>query len=412
MYHMKRFLLVLFSSARVLLQRGGRAVRLARRTDARLDWMLVSTKIFWTCLLLATAGLAGCASPGVPKPPSLHLPEKVTDLQAERVGAEVRLTWTTPANTTDGEAIRTVSTAVVCRSAGRVAACVPVRQLPVTPGQAEAEDALPGTLRVGADSVVEYRVELKNGRGRSAGASEPVFAAGGRAPEMPVGVAASSRREGVLVTWEPDTGGAAGVMMELHRTGPEGAAGAAKGVAPAAKPARKARAGPAFTDNKSPAGQVTMMADSAGQRNGMVDRSARDGEAYTYVAQRVRSVKVAGRTLEMRSAPSAPVKVIYRNTFAPQAPSGLACVPGGGFGAAPSIDLSWEPNGEVDLAGYKVYRTVDGGAAALLTEKLLPGPAYRDLGVSAGHTYGYRVTAVDAHRNESAASAEVQERLR
>src|ERR1035441_4608651 len=50
--------------------------------------------------------LAGCASPGPPLPPSLKLPEVVTDLTARRVGDQVMLHWTTPTRTTDKLLIR------------------------------------------------------------------------------------------------------------------------------------------------------------------------------------------------------------------------------------------------------------------------------------------------------------------
>src|SRR5579863_10782647 len=61
----------------------------AKRLTARFGWMLA-----------LGVGLAGCASPGPPLPPSLKLPEVVSSgLTATRVGDEVRLHWTTPART-------------------------------------------------------------------------------------------------------------------------------------------------------------------------------------------------------------------------------------------------------------------------------------------------------------------------
>lgn len=358
---------------------------------------------------LAVLWVGGCASPGVPRPPSLHLPEIAADLQAERVGGEVRLTWKTPATTTDGEAVRGGLSAVLCRRQG-TGACVPLRQFGVVPGISTAIDALPGTLRVGADSLLEYRVELRNDRGRSAGASEGVFAAGGRAPETPAPVLAVARREGVLVTWEPAAGGAAGVVVQLRRTG-----GVAVKPGPPARPVApaKKRVTAPFGGGEKPAdGAVVLVAEGSGDQHGMLDRSARAGETYTYVAERLRHTQAGGRTLELRSAAAPPVTIVYRDLFPPQAPVGLATVPGGGFGAAPSIDLSWEPNGESDLLGYKVYRSVDGGAQVLLTAQPVVAAAYRDLRVAPGHQYVYRVLAVDTHGNQSALSVEAREDLR
>ena len=294
-------------------------------------------------------------------------------------------------------------------SAGHVGAIAPLRQVAVVPGATVFEDALPGPARVGTISLLEYRVELRNDHGRSAGLSEPAYAAAGRAPDMPAGVAAAPRREGVLVTWQPDGGGAADTGMELRRTGPaETGPRDPKTAAPATK---KPRAAGSFGVGEKPKdGPVVLIADA--DAGGMLDRSARDGQTYTYVAQRVRTARVDGHALQLRSLPSAPVTVLVHSTAAPAVPRGLATVPGGGFGAAPSIDLSWEPNGEEDLLGYKVYRATDGGTAVLLTGTPVTGPAYRDVQVAPGHTYGYRVSAVDRRGNESGLGPEMRESLR
>lgn len=353
--------------------------------------------------LILAAGLCGCASPGVPKPPSLRLPAKAANLQAERVAGEVRLTWTTSADTTDGDAIRGGISAALCRRQGK-GACVPVRQISVLPGPSAITDSLPATLRVGADSVISYQVDLKNDRGHSAGASEPAFAAAGRAPETPAGVAAKSRRDGVLLTWQPEAGGAPGATVEVQRTGPD-----QKPAAPVKAAGRKGTfAGP----QKPTDGKLTLVAEGANSASGMVDRAVKSGETYTYVAERVRHVQLGGHALELHSAAAPALTIAYRDTFPPVAPVGLATIPGGGLGGEPSIDLSWEPNSEPDLAGYRVYRAVDGGPSALLTPTLVANAAFRDLKVARGHTYLYRVTAVDAQGNESPQSAAAREVLR
>ena len=56
----------------------------------------------------------------------------------------------------------------------------------------------------------------------------------------------------------------------------------------------------------------------------------------------------------------------------------------------PAIDLSWEPDLEPRVAGYRVYRRdLDGDAASVwqqLGSELMPMAAYRDLSVVAGST--------------------------
>src|ERR1043165_650107 len=57
-------------------------------------------------LILALSALLGCGVPGAPLPPSAEIPKFIGDLKAQRKGAIVTLTWTTPTETSDGELIR------------------------------------------------------------------------------------------------------------------------------------------------------------------------------------------------------------------------------------------------------------------------------------------------------------------
>jgi hypothetical protein len=151
---------------------------------------------------------------------------------------------------------------------------------------------------------------------------------------------------------------------------------------------------------------------------GTIDRTVQMGESYQYTAQRVRSVSLAGHTLELRSAVSPPVTIAMRRTFPPHAPTGLEAVPGGATAADRSIDLSWDPNTDSDMIGYNVYRQdvdskgVAAGTAARLNQTPVVGPAYRDQTAMAGRRYAYRVTAIDSAGNESAPSDAAQEILR
>jgi fibronectin type 3 domain-containing protein len=116
---------------------------------------------------------------------------------------------------------------------------------------------------------------------------------------------------------------------------------------------------------------------------------------------------VGGRVLVVRGPESAAVGFAMRDVFPPKGVTGLVAVPGTG-----SIDLSWEAGSEADLAGYRVYRREGEGREVRLNGELVVGPAYRDTTAVAGVTYGYRVTAVDASGNESAAGEVVREGLR
>ena len=75
----------------------------------------------------------------------------------------------------------------------------------------------------------------------------------------------------------------------------------------------------------------------------------------------------------------------------PAAPIGLSGTP---FNQGAS--LTWNANGESDLAGYNIYRgTVSGGPYAKVNVSLLTSPNYGDSGLTNGTPYYYVVKAVD-----------------
>ena len=376
---------------------------------------------------------AGCASPGQPRPPSLNLPEVVKDLTAERVGDVVELRWTTPEKTTDRLDVKGPMTAEVCRLAvasTASSACLPVARLPVQPGPAKAAEALAPSLTVDPPALLAYRVQILNAHGRSAGPSPEAFAASGMAPPAVEQLRAVATADGAMVEWQKKDTTA---VVELDRL-PVGADGVA--VEPvAAKAPSKASSKPLI--KKQTAGKPTVAKTPKLQQSppapvevklrtppaladagGTIDHSAAMGESYRYTAQRVRTVSLDGHRLELRSFASGPVMVAMRNMFAPRAPAGLEAVAGGATAGERSIDLSWTPNTERDLAGYIVYRQeIDAkGVAASTATRLNPtpvaGPAYRDPTAVAGRRYAYFLTAINAAGIESPPSEAVQETVR
>ena len=345
--------------------------------------------------------LGGCASPGNPRPPSLHLQQIAAAPQAERLGDQVILTWTIPAATTDGGKPEPPLTAVVCRevvpTTAAAAPCTPVARLPTAPGSnGRAVDTLPPALLAKPD-LLAYRVELLNRRGRSAGLSQPAFAVAGPAPAPAGPLALSGRAEGTLIAWAaaPSPG-----LMQVTRT-PASAA-----------PAKPAAPRPSSGLGNDPQAPVLLRPpDRAHAAAGIIDASVLDpraeGVAFRYVAQRVETLTLAGHTLELHGLPSPPAVFAYAYTFPPPPPSGLLAIPA----VSPSeIDLSWEPSASAEPLGYNVFRRGPGESAfSLLNARPVASLSYRDAAVVAGRTYVYRVTAVDRHKNQSAPSPEAQE---
>ena len=362
-------------------------------------------------VLALAAGLAGCANPAMPKPPTLNLPQLAENVTAERVGDRVRLEWTTAANTTDRLKVKGPVTAVICREGagkGKAAVCAPLGRTQVAIGASEAVVTLPADLLTGPVRVVRLRVELENDKGRSAGRTDAVLVAGGAAPPGVEGLTVTGTREGALVRWQkvPDGG-----EVELKRVLEEAAPKPVK-----AEPVKSSTTKPAgsrppsskpSTSRASAVAVVTLKVDS-GDAGGMEDAGVERLARYRYTAQRVRRVTVDGHELEMRGPESGSVEFTYRDIFAPEEPSGLAAVLGDASDA--SIDLSWEASSATDIAGYNVYRRDAGGVQKLTSEPVVAA-AFRDKTAVAGVSYTYWVTAVDATGNESKPSGEVTEKL-
>ncbi|WP_353064809.1 fibronectin type III domain-containing protein [Tunturibacter psychrotolerans] len=397
---------------------------------------------------LPIAFLAGCASPGPPHAPSLNLPEVVRDLTADRTGNQVTLHWTTPEKTTDHLAIKGAMTAEICRvttpisqPAASTPACTEVTRLPVSSGPSHAEETLPSSLTLDPASLLAYRVQLFNAHGRTAGPSAEAFAAAGAAPPSVEQLHATSTREGVQLEWQQkDTTSPVQLDRFLATSastavapGPVNAASSTASKPTSRSKLRKAsppststsaKATPAksqavaMTSSKTPDEVKLETPKEVVDAGGTVDRTAQKGESYRYTARRLRDISLEGHKLELRSDLSSPVTVTMLDTFPPGVPTGLEAVPGGATPSDRSIDLSWTPDIDADLAGYSVYRqevTSAGqvaGSATRLNSTPIVGPAYRDQTAVPGHRYAYRVTAVDASGNESAPSADVQETLR
>jgi fibronectin type 3 domain-containing protein len=71
------------------------------------------------------------------------------------------------------------------------------------------------------------------------------------------------------------------------------------------------------------------------------------------------------------------------------------------------VTLTWNASTST-VTGYNVYRsTVSGGPYTKINSSLVNATTYVDTGVTAGQTYYYVVTSVDASSVESANSAEI-----
>jgi len=378
--------------------------------------------VVWTTFI----ALCGCANPGPPLPPTLNLPQVVpaNGLTAARVGGEVRLHWTTPSQTTDKLPIKGPIRAEICRDlvvaslakggANTKTPCSVAARVPVAAGASDAVDRLPATLTVGPARRLSYRVQLLNRAGRTAGPSAAVSVAAGDAPGPVEGFAGSVTKAGVVLRWRIGAPGPGDTELATAEPGRVELDRIALDPVAAASPERKS----GLPGAQKQATETRLRASAGrGDAGGAVDRTAEMGHSYSYTAQRVDAVVLGGQALELRSVPSATLTFTLRDEFPPDVPAGLVAVPGlagEGGPAKPAVDLSWEPDMEAGVAGYRVYRREVGedgsGAWKLLDSELVTTSAYRDMTVVAGRRYAYRVTAVSTAGHESGPSGEAVEK--
>ena len=325
-----------------------------------------------------------------PLPPSLKLPEPVTDLTAQRTGNQVTLHWTMPKRTTDKVLLKGDQKVRVCRRLD-TEPCIDVGDLLFAPQKTgDFTDHLPAALTSGAPRPLNYTVDLQNHAGRTAGPSNTAITSAGAAPPLIVDLQGQVQPDGIVLTWTS--------------AGPSGLSGNEQTI----RIERKLVQPPGAPKTTVPLEQT--LEYSGADQGHVLDRDAALDHTYTYTVQRIAKLTLEDKSFEVTSAPSATITVNARDVFPPAVPVGLQAI---ADPEARAIDLSWQPNTEADLAGYMVYRREAGASAApdRISSPAQPAPSFRDTNVQPGHTYEYSVSAVDRDGNESAHSPEVEESL-
>jgi len=350
-------------------------------------------------LLTSTLWMAvGCATPGTPLPPSLHLPRPVEDLQAERKGERVVLSWSQPTITTDRQNITRLGVTQVCRAFRQfpMASCVElVKQLPLSElqtGNGERhemvvwEDALPAGS-TDASATVTYAIEVLNTNGRSAGFSNQVRVSLAPTLAPPIDLKVEVQTDGVHLTWVEPPHEASSSSVRFHF-----------------RVFRRLL-------SVKPAQREFTVVDDVALANGtstFLDHSFEWEQTYEYKVTPISEVIGPTQPVEVQGEDSSIVKVTVRDIFPPEKPTAVQAV-FSGAGQRPFIDLSWAPNSEADLAGYNVFRREGSDDARQVNKQVVKSPSFRDEAVQPGVTYTYSVSAVDLRGNESPRSEEAHE---
>jgi hypothetical protein len=348
-------------------------------------------------LIAFVAVLTGCGTPGAPQPPSLQLARPVEDLAASRKGNKVQLDWTLPRKNTDRTLVKNIPQSRVCRHDGTalMSGCTTVATVSnPKPEEKRKDETLPAVRMKYVDTLppqlgeqdpagfVRYGVEIMNTRDRSAGLSNQVLIPVAPTIAPPEHITAKVEADGVLLSWN-------GVAV------------------PAAPPGLTYR----YRVMRSPAGAnaYIALADVEPESEGFyLDKTFGWETKYDYRITPITMVHSKDLNMAVEGDDSPLATTFTRDTYPPSEPSGLQAV-FSSVGQKPFIDLTWAPNMDSDLAGYNVFRGVDGGEPVKLNKQLIPVPSFRDDGVVPGKTYRYSVSAIDLRGNESGRSAETTE---
>lgn len=353
-----------------------------------------------SALVLSAAAILslGCGTPGAPLPPSLGIPKPVSDLEVVRTGSTVRITWTNPRETTDGELIRKPGTVLVYRRVSTEASGQRVADVVLKPTLKEQQlgvkqtvtDSLTEILSGGTAAkladFVSYTVVAESGLGKNGGPSEEADV-----PLVPVlpqpQITLKVLPGGVVIAWQnaeiaQNRGSFQASYLYRIMRQEEGA-----------KEPVKAGEAPAV-----------------GSEIEFLDPGVEWQKSYQYWVTPVTSWRLAGKHGEVEGESSSEATILANDIFPPARPYGLQAV-SSGQAEQPGIDLTWTPNTDQDLAGYNVYRQVSDQAPAKINSELVKTPSFHDGNVQPGATYIYSVSAVDLRGNESDRSEQAQESI-
>jgi hypothetical protein len=118
-------------------------------------------------------------------------------------------------------------------------------------------------------------------------------------------------------------------------------------------------------------------------------------------------------TLQVQFLPTAAGAVTGQLTISSNSTGGgsaVVALSGTGTAVAHSVDLSWSPptSSTDPVAGYNVYRSLNGGTPQMLNSTPITATTYVDNSVVSGSTYTYTAESVDANGVQSAPSNQIE----
>lgn len=349
--------------------------------------------------------MTGCGAPGEPVPPAPPVAVAISDLTAHQAGDGVQLTFTMPGRSITGDRLLSTPAVEVLRGAAKPDGSPDLRSLRVV-------DAIPGALaekyfvgdkiqftdpltpqetKAQGGNIAIYSVRTRLSQKRASANSNIISLRVFSVPARVTSVEPRVTEPAIELKWAAVNRTSAGDPLNVA---------AHYNIYRAELGADSMDLASHDASQLNLNGKLQLLASQPEQIYS--DRSFEFGKTYAYVVRSV--LNRDGAALE--SADSTPAVVTPRDTFPPAVPQAIsAAVLPGETENALVVDLSWSINVESDFAGYRVYRSEQPDTKGqLLTQELLPTPAYRDTSVQPARRYWYVVTAVDRAGNESAPS--------
>ncbi len=323
----------------------------------------------WPVALAGTI-LVGCGKVGPPLPPEPRGPLSPGKVVARQIGRQVIVAFTVslPRGMRPAQQPGRAEVVRVDYEPGRRAPADPdaFRRRGRTIATLDLEPLEPGSRQRVTDPTLDwqgddptgrtlrYGVRILDRRGRPSPLVVARDLVAVDPPPPPAGLTAEATGDGIRLEWQAPPGENAG--FNVYR-------GSAQGSIPE-QPV-----------NASPLAATRFL-----------DSEVVTASAYVYL---VRTAAAADRPFR-ESESSAPVRIVAEDRFAPGPPDGLVAIQEG-----EAVRLFWNPNDEQDLRGYRLYRSVDGGAWARVGPDVIHEPLYLDRDVRIGQVLTYAVTAVD-----------------
>jgi hypothetical protein len=357
-----------------------------------------------TALVLAAALMAfpSCGKKGPLLPPLVRIPQKIEALTLCQRGESILLEWTNPSAYMDGSPLAGISEveiwlleratvpgqerpAVTREQFAKEArlALLITRQEFVRHLKSRDKDKPPLSLRAAVPipremvnrSVFFFGLRVIDSRGKPSDFTDLVQWDPIAVPLPPAGLRTRLFEDRVEVSWEAPPGNIDQSAPAVHK---------------------------GYNIYRAEAGQDPALLNTTPVQAFLFeDRHIVPGTTYLYFVRATVSEAVP----YSESGDSESAKIEARDTFAPAQPARLQAVAAAGL-----ITLLWDANGEIDLAGYRVWRRQEGKADfVLLTPQAIAENTYSDAEVEKNVRYEYAISALDRTGNESEKSEVVSE---